>query len=51
MNDNIPPKLGENVAPDGALGWLVMGVIVAFACVIGVSLVLIALPLYRELSR
>lgn len=48
MKDNMPPLLGDNADAAGGCGWLVIGVIVAFACVIGVSLVLIAEPLYRS---
>jgi hypothetical protein len=47
-DEHIPPLLGEDT-PSGGLGWLVIGVIAAFACVVGVSLVLIAWPLYRSL--
>lgn len=46
-DENVPPLLGDNVDPAGGCGWFVIGVVVALALAAGVSIWLIAEPLWR----
>ncbi len=48
MKDNIPPLLGDKADAAGGCGWLVIGAALILALAAGVSIWLIAEPLWRS---